>query len=346
MMSGKRILAALVGALALSALAAPTVKDLQVTAIPPWGLALDYTVEGATAADVDVPFIVTATDGKKVYSARNLVGAMKCVNGAHRVYWNLAADGLTATVTNGTVTAGYGVYCVINVSAGSSATMYPVSYLSAVPSGGWTDEYKTSKIVLRCIGKPSGIYYAGVFEITEAQWANVMGGSSTSVRPKGSVSYNTIRGDAGTYNWPGSDAVAANSFMGRLRQKTGLNNLDLPSEDEWEYAARAGVTTMLLCGNSETGLSDYAWYSANGGNATHPVGVRRANAWGLYDVHGNVYEWCLGSGDGGKEYRAICGGSFSSDVVGCVLSKRRYDHRSTNAFKDFGFRLFCRPRSK
>lgn len=350
-MSGKRILAALVGALTLSALAAPTVKDLQVTAIPPWGLALDYTVEGATEADVDRLLDVTATDGAKTYAARSLVGATNCVNGTHRVYWNLAADGLTATVTNGTVMVSYWeradlmTYSVIDVSAGANATAYPVSYLPSVPMGGWTDAYKTSKIVLRCICKPSGTYYAGVFEITEAQWARVMGGSSTSARPKGSVSYNEIRGAEGTYDWPDSNAVDPDSFMGRLRRKTGLGKLDLPSEAEWEYAARAGVTTIYLCGDSDANLGDYAWYSANSGGVTHPVGTRRANAWGLYDVHGNVWEWCLNRYSGhsnGYYCRVLRGGAYDYDARGCELADRHINY-PYNVNGNNGFRLFCRP---
>ena len=162
--------------------------------------------------------------------------------------------------------------------------------------------------------------------MTEAQWANVMGGGSGfNTRPKRLVSYNAIRGDAGTYDWPSSGAVDPTSFVGLLRRKTGLSALDLPSEAEWEYAARAGVTTEWPCGDVETGpgdcLGDYAWYKANSGNAVHPVGTRRANAWGLYDVHGNVWEWCL-------ERR-------SSD-----------DGRADGGWNDCGFRLFCRPGSK
>lgn len=238
---------------------------------------------------------------------------------------------------------GNGLYMVIDLN--SLDYSFPVTYLDAAPTT-WGDEYKTNKIVLRRIDQPSGTYYAGVFEITEAQWAKVMGGSSTSTKPKDSVSYNMIRGDAGAYDWPGSDAVAANSFMGMLRQMTGLKTLDLPSEEEWEYAARAGVTTKWLCGDSETGLDDYAWYSKNSDGTTHPVGTRQVNAWGLYDIHGNVCEWCLNRwSSGGSDARVLRGGACSYVASNCAFAYRYASIPSDYCSSNYGFRLFCRPGS-
>ena len=333
-----------------SALAAPVVTGLKVKAIPPWGVALDYTVRGATAADASLQLDVTATDGTRTYYAESLFGATTRAKGAHRVYWNMAADGVAPIATNGmAVSYRRGRYCVIDLSAGADAKAWPVSYLPSVPTGGWTDEYKTRKIVLRRIDAPSGVYYAGVFEVTGAQWANVMGGGwSPSTKPKG-VPYNAIRGDAGTYDWPGSSAVDPTSFVGRLRRKTGLSALDLPSEAEWEYAARAGVTTKWPCGDGETGpgdcLGDYAWYKANSGGETHPVGTRRANAWGLYDVLGNVWEWCLDRVSSGDDRRVLRGGVYCHDASVCAFAYRGvYD--PSNAWYGRGFRLFCRPGSK
>ena len=164
-----------------------------------------------------------------------------------------------------------------------------------------------------------------------------------STRPKAGVSYNNIRGDAGVYDWPTSNEVARNSFMGALRLMTGIPTFDLPSEAEWAYAARAGVTTKWLCGDSEEGLEDFAWYSKNSDGTTHPVGTRAANAWGLYDVHGNVFEWCLNRYSG-SSIRVMRGGSYYFDASFCAFAYRDGTYPSDGWFY-YGFRLFCRPGS-
>ena len=237
------------------------------------------------------------------------------------------------------------LYQVIDLSGGTSAVSYPVSYLSAVPSGGWTDEYKTTKLVMRRIpagtftmGSPSnelGRYVnetqhqvtltrdfcIGVFEVTQRQWELVMGNrpsyfnnsSYYTTRPVEQVSYYEIRenpnNSAISPNWPQSNQVNATSFIGRLRAKTGLQTLDLPTEAQWEYACRAGTTTALNSGTNLTSkwscpnLARLGRYWDNGGylfsqgcdpsGGTAKVGSYVANQWGLYDMHGNVGERCL-----------------------------------------------------
>ena len=227
-------------------------------------------------------------------------------------------------------------YCVIDLSGGPLATKWPVSYLSTMPEDGWTDTYKTTKLVLQRIPAGSFImgvdqtnrnhrvtltkpFYLGIFEVTQRQWELVMGSWPTSspdssrelddTYPADCISYNDIRGSSLGARWPASSAVDASSFLGRLREKTGLD-FDLPTEAQWEYACRAGTTTKYYWGDTKNGA--YAWYS---GSEAHPVGTRLPNAWGLYDMNGNGFEWCR---DWFEEVLA-----YGTDPTGSASGSRR-----------------------
>ena len=201
--------------------------------------------------------------------------------------------------------------------------------LDTTPAG---DLYRRNRIVLRRIprgtyvmGSPtdevgrgqretqhrvslSEDLYVGVFEVTRAQWELVTGAPPPVDLPLAddcpvhAVAWDDVRG--GT--WPGGDPAAA-SFVGVLR--AGLPEvvgLDLPTEAAWEYACRARATMALNDYEANRGFggpaegSDLAadlpalgWFAANSGQVPRPVGGRKPNAWGLYDLHGNVAEWCL-----------------------------------------------------
>ena len=271
-------------------------------------------------------------------------------------------------------------YCVIDLSAGADATSYPVTTLDAVPEGGWTDEYKTTKLVLRrCpAGKdPLGRYtltkdfYAGVFEVTEKQWELVMGTNPSKYKlgdacPVEFTTYDDIRGTSEGAQWPASSAVDAASFLGKLRAKTGLVKLDLPTEAQWEYACRAGTTTKYNTGDTEADLAAAGWYKGNSSTndypkgRKYPVGEKRANAWGLYDMHGNVWEWCLdwqgdpevklGGADpvgatspGSEGYRYYRGGAYSYQTFNATSSCRNSWTPSYHN-QEIGFRIFCTVR--
>ena len=183
-------------------------------------------------------------------------------------------------------------YLVIDLSGGSTASNYPVSNLSAVPANGWTDEYKTTKLVLRRIpagtftmGSPTNElgrggdetqhqvtlsqgFCIGVFEVTQKQWERVMGNwpswytnaSYRDSRPVEQTSYNDIRGSSAGAGWPSNNNVNATSFMGNLRAKTGLG-FDLPTESQWEYAGRAGTITALNSGYNLTNVNNDALFT-------------------------------------------------------------------------------------
>lgn len=224
-------------------------------------------------------------------------------------------NAVKSDVLKNTLYVGEKAYCVIDISGGVSASTYPVTYLDSCPLTGWSDEYKTTKILLRRIEpgevmvrgiKPVTLtkaFYMGVFEITQKQYQLVMGNNPSSykgdMRPVERVSWNDIRGDSSTYNWPNVTTVYSSSFIGKLQAKTGLN-FDLPTESQWEYACRAGTTSYYNNGGSnDADMKILGRYSDNrtdgrGGYGEHTtVGAYAPNAWGLYDMHGNVYEWCL-----------------------------------------------------
>ncbi|MEX8496261.1 formylglycine-generating enzyme family protein [Leptothrix ochracea] len=143
-------------------------------------------------------------------------------------------------------------------------------------------------------------------------------------------------------------------YLKWLSQKTG-HVYRLPTEAEWEYGARAGTTTNYSFGNDEKGLNDYAWYSGNSGNQSHPVGEKKPNAFGLYDIHGSVWEWVQdcwhpnyqGAPTTGAAWdtdcrggnrRTVRGGGWN-DTARVVRSTYRYGYLSDGRSLSQGFRV-------
>lgn len=305
-------------ALVTNAVADITVSDIEVFSGYPWNeVAIGYTISGANGTLL----VVEANDletGRRYLASntemsKSISGAELTV-GRHILKWDMAADGIR--IKSNKVAFSVKVwerkpkYCVVNLMD------YSVEYIDEIPSGGWTDKYKTTKLVLKLIGpgqfkiqneydvvltKP---FYMGVFEVTLKQWRMVRWSESWltyedgDMRPVDEISYMDIRGKSAGTGWPANDAVDADSFLGKLRERTGLN-FDLPTEAQWEYACRAGTTTTYSYGDSANG--DYMWFWGNtegldGWTIVHnprAVGTRLPNPWGLYDVHGNAREWCL-----------------------------------------------------
>jgi len=158
--------------------------------------------------------------------------------------------------------------------------------LVLIPAGvfvmGWPDTDRDARPAEKPqhevrITKP---FYLGKYEVTQEQWRAVMGNNRSMFKsPKNPVEQVT---------WDDCQA-----FLEKLNAKHGGGGkFPLPTEAQWEYACRAGSTTRCYFGDGEGSLGEYAWYNGNSGGKTHPVGEKKPNTWGLYDMHGNVLEWC------------------------------------------------------
>jgi formylglycine-generating enzyme required for sulfatase activity len=167
-------------------------------------------------------------------------------------------------------------------------------------------------------------YYMGKYEVTQEQYEQVMGTNPSQFKgrdlPVEQVSWDD-----------------AQAFCKKASGKTGFS-VRLPTEAQWERACRAGTETTYYAGDTEADLDRAGWYEKNSNRTTHPVGQKAANAWGLYDTHGNVLEWCgewhgaykaeavvdpQGAPPG--EYRVLRGGSWADYLFGCRSAFRGGD---------------------
>ena len=298
-----------------------------------------------------------------------------------------------------------GSYMVVDISGGSSAASYPVSFTFDSPNPE-VNANLSDKLWFKCcpagtflmgsptteIGRGSNEdqhqvtltepFFAGVFNVTRAQYKKVMGSEPSSQGGEGDyspvtqVSWNMIRGEGCV--WPASNDVAVASFMGKLRAKTGINGFDLPTEAQWECAARAREAAAY---NNGFFLTETCPYTANNHSAyTHPeiaeiawcrpeanskskpirAGTKNPNNWGIYDMSGNVYEWCL------DWYQTQLGTAPVTDPVGpssgsyivarscgwggnCAAARTAFRLEHTRHVKNkqdggYGFRVFCTAR--
>lgn len=185
-------------------------------------------------------------------------------------------------------------------------------------------------------------FYIGKHPVTQAQWQAVMGSNPSH--------FKGAENPVEMVSW--EDAQA---FLQKLNQKENTMHYRLPTEAEWEYAARAGTKTEFFWGEDEKKLGEYAWFRENSGNRTHPVGTKIANPWGLHDVYGNVYEWVADwygaysaaacqdpRGPASGLRRTWRGGSWFNDARFC-RSARRGSNAPVLRYDNLGLRLALAP---
>jgi formylglycine-generating enzyme required for sulfatase activity len=186
-------------------------------------------------------------------------------------------------------------------------------------------------------------FYFQTTQVTQGQWQKVIGDNPSYFKdcgddcPVEQVSWNE-----------------AQDFIKRLNEIEEKDNYRLPTEAEWEYACRAGTTTEFFFGDDDSKLSEYGWYSKNSREKTHPVGQKNPNVWGLYDMHGNVWEWVEDDyhnnyegtpSDGGAwsdkprgANRVMRGGSWYNGAHGCRSAIRDF-FSPVSRYYFIGFRL-------
>ena len=388
----KRLFAFALSVSVLSASAA-TVDRLVARQMWPWErhFEIGYRLKTAGGEAVDVSLRVSAGGESFDIPAEKLIGETKSLtSGDYKLVWDSSlcesptADWLkshTGELAFSVVmedSADVPEYLIIDLSGGAEAASWPSERVVGKPLTGWTDEHKTTKLVLRRIyaggrgntfssatgvsfmfGCPAGDayktsgydfdaaeatltndYYIGVFELTQKQYQLITGQTvaqgqnafgNSPMRPQANIGYYAhMRGTEAGLLWPVSSDVDGTSLMGILRSKVVLPpeipsawKFDLPTEAQWEFACRAGTTTpwnnggnydVYVFGQDKSGndlesdhnLDLIGWNPANAPTSGSDVGRLPANAWGLYDMHGNAAEYCLDynyAGTLGEKYR-------------------------------------------
>ena len=199
----------------------------------------------------------------------------------------------------------------------------------------------------------------GQYEVTQEQYEKLMGKTPSE--------FKGAQNPVEKVSW--DEAVEFCRRLSELPEEKAAGHVyRLPTEAEWEHACRAGTTTAFSFGDSESDLEEYAWYDENSEDTTHPVGQKKPNAWGLYDMHGNVWEWCSDwfddqyfgnsptndpTGPDKGTHHVLRGGAASNAYYECSSYMRGEASRcdgpvdSTHAYGryeelgDFGIRLVC-----
>ncbi|MDE5611524.1 MAG: formylglycine-generating enzyme family protein [Odoribacter sp.] len=264
--------------------------------------------------------------------------------------FNRAGGGMSSAPAGGMAVSGedfmetaFGINMKMVYVSGGSFTMGATSEQG---SDAYDNEKPAHQVTL------SG-YYIGAFEVTQGQWEKVMGTSVAQQRDKADSSW-PLRGVGVNYPMYYVSWDEAQTFCRELSRRTGKKYV-LPTEAQWEYAARGGNRNDGAKYSGSDAVDVVAWYAGNSGSSTHPVGTKRPNALGLYDMSGNVYEWCADwygsysdapqtnpTGPSSGSRRVSRGGSWNFSARSCRVSNRDDDTPSCRG-NYLGFRVVCLP---
>ncbi|MBE6234084.1 MAG: PEGA domain-containing protein [Bacteroidales bacterium] len=287
-------------------------------------LYVDGALMGSANGTYDLPFgshnVICKASGKKDFSKTINVTA---AGGDRRVECRFGAARETITVN--------GVSFDMILVEGGTFTMGATQEQGSDTE---SDEKPVHQVTL-------SDYYIGETEVTQALWKAVMGTNTSN--------FKGDRNPVENVSWDDCQ-----EFIRKLNKLT-RRTFRLPTEAEWEYAARGGNQSKRYKYSGSDNINDVAWYSDNSGSKTHAVKTKSPNELGLYDMSGNVYEWCsdwYGSyqsstqtnpqGPSSGSYRVLRGGSWYDDAGSCRVSYRNYYSPATRGY-DSGLRLVLVP---
>ncbi|MDR2970771.1 MAG: formylglycine-generating enzyme family protein [Bacteroidales bacterium] len=242
------------------------------------------------------------------------------------------ATQISVAQTNQTITVNGAKFEMVYVQGG----IFNMGCTSEQGSDCWDNEKPAHQVTV-------GSFYIGKYEVTQALWWAVMGNNPSYFKgdnlPVEKVSWDDVQ-----------------QFIRKLNEMTG-KRFRLPTEAEWEYAARGGNKSQGYKYSGSNSLYNVAWYDDNSGEKTHPVGTKNPNELGIYDMSGNVWEWCgdwygenyysssPASNPTGPSYgsaRVLRGDSWGASAEHCRVS-RRHSNAPDDRADDYGFRLLLVP---
>ena len=210
----------------------------------------------------------------------------------------------------------------------------------------WDDEKPAHQVTVSS-------FNIGKYPVTQAQWTAIMGTTIRQQRDKANPQWSLV-GEGDNYPVYYISWDEAQEFICRLNAATG-KQYRLPTEAEWEYAARGGNKSQGYKYSGGNNLSDIGWFMNNSGGATRPVGTKQSNELGIYDMSGNVWEWCSDwygkysssaqrepTGSSSGLYRVLRGGSWHRKAQYCRVSLRHYSS-PVYPLSRIGFRLVLVP---
>ena len=271
---------------------------------------------------------VTAKNGDEIISPVVIAGDLSIISPGENktIWWEPVLEGRALKGWHVGLTAKLKLFNMVYLEGGT----YKMG------CGSWTDDCDGDEKPVHTVIVSS--FYMSATEVTQAQWKSIMGNNPSNFKgnnlPVENVSWNDVK-----------------QFLKKLNQQTG-GGYRLPTEAEWEYAARSGGVNEKYAGTSSN-LGDYAWYRDNSNSNTHPVAQKMPNGFGLYDMSGNVQEWCSDIYDKsyyknspakdpkGAKSGSSCvlrGGSWFMNVAFCRLSNRNFNFPQSR-YNDIGFRL-------